>query len=222
MTLDARGYCWGDAHGALGNGTGFSAEVPAEISGDGPWHEIAVSQDFRCVVAADFRAYCWTDTDFDRWLAIGVPPEAGPDNVPLRVEIVGALADISVGAYGPCGISLDGTGTGVCWGLGAGDPQPGPVSFRLGSGVRKFVSDGYARAAIDAAGQLWVWPSDCCDPSVGQGPPALLFPGIEWSDVSVANGLHAISARDSVVFSLGPLTSPVDAASFELHPVPVP
>jgi hypothetical protein len=222
VTLAGRAYCWGDADGALGNGSGFASDVPVEISGEGAWREIAVSQDFRCAIGEDYRAYCWADPDFDRWGAVGLPREAGPDNVPLRVELVGPLADISVGAYGPCAISLAGSGSGVCWGLGAGSPPPTPMDVRLGPGARKIVSDGYARAALDAAGQLWVWPSNCCSPAVGQGAPTHLFPGIAWSDISIANGLHAISARDSMVFFLGPLTSPLDASSFHLNPVPLP
>ncbi|HEU4829868.1 MAG TPA: Ig-like domain-containing protein [Gemmatimonadales bacterium] len=222
VTLDGRAFCWGEGDGALGGGSGFSAELPLEITGDRAWREIAVSQDYRCAIGEDNRAYCWADPDHSRWRSIGVPREAGPHNVPLLVEITGPLVDISVGAYGPCGISLAGAGTGVCWGAGAGDPPPGPTSIRLGSGVRKFVSDGYGRAALDAQGQLWVWGTSCCDPAAGRGAPTLLFPGIEWSDISLANGVHAISARDSVVYSLGPLTEPLDAASFELKPVPVP
>ncbi len=222
VTFDGRAFCWGEGNGALGGGNGFSAELPVEITGDRSWREIAVSQDYRCAIGEDNRAYCWADPDHSRWRSIGVPLDAGPHNVPLLVAITGPLTGISVGAFGPCGISLAGAGTGVCWGAGAGDPPPGPVPVRLGAGVRKFVSDGYARAALDAQGQLWVWGTSCCDPAAGRGAPTLLFPGIEWSDISLANGVHAISARDSVVYSLGPIPESVNEASFELVPVPVP
>lgn len=226
VTLEGRGYCWGDGDDASGSGaTGGSVGTPVELAGDQTWREIAVSDRYRCAISAEHHAYCWMQPDFQRWPHIGVPDDAGPNNVPLLVEIVEALTDLSVGDFGPCGLSLAGSATAVCWGIGATAAPPGPVSHNLGSGVRKVVSDGFARAALDTEGQLWVWPGGCefgCDWIAGREAPVLLFPGIEWSDVSVANGLHAISARDSVVFSLGTVTDLLDLSSFQLAPVPSP
>ncbi len=223
ITTESRAYCWGDGDGASGTaGTGDFSR-PSEIVGDRSWLEIAVSDDGRCAVAEDHGVYCWFDPDFDRWQFIGVPEEAGPDDTPLPVGIVGTLAGISLGEFGACGISLDGAGTAVCWGFGAAPDPPGPASHRLGSSVRKIVSDGFARAALDAQGQLWVWNSGgCCNLEAGRGSPLLLFPGVEWSDLSLATGLHVISARDSIAFSLGPIPEVVSEASFELVPVPLP
>lgn len=121
-------------------------------------------------------------------------------------------------------MSLEVSGTAVCWGFGAADPPPGPATHRLGSSVRKVVADEYGRVALDAQGQLWLWDGTCnpCDPAAGRGAPTLLFPGIEWSDISISNGLHVISARDSVVISLGPVRGPVSEIPFELVPVPLP
>lgn len=223
VTIGGRAYCWGDGDGALGTGTGLGAPgVPTEILGERQWREIAVSDDGRCAIGEDHRAYCWFDPDFPRWEAIGIPQDAGPGDTPLEVEIVGALADLSIGEFGACGMSLDGAGTAVCWGIRSAVPPPGPAYHRLGSGVRKIVSDGFGRAALDAEGQLWVWNGGCCDTSGGLGSPRLLFPGIAWRDVSVAAGIHVISARDSIVFSLGPVPASVSGASFELVPVPLP
>jgi hypothetical protein len=223
VALDGRAYCWGDGDGALGDGSTLGVgRVPTEILGDRVWREIAVSDDGRCALAEDRRAYCWFDTDYDRWTFIGIAENAGPDDTPLPVEIVGPLTDLSLGEFGACGLSLDAAGTGVCWGWGASQDPPGPANHRLGSTVRRIVSDGFNRAALDSEGRLWVWNAGCCDPELVRLPPVQVFPDFEWSDVSVANGLHVISAHDSIVFSLGPIPASVSEASFELVPVPLP
>jgi hypothetical protein len=223
VTTDGRALCWGDGDGALGDGTSLGlGNVPTDILGDRAWREIAVSDDGRCALAEDQRAYCWFHTSYDRWTHIGIPENAGPDDTPLPVEIVGRLTDLSLGEFGACGLSLDDAGTGTCWGWGASSDPPGPAEYSLGSSVAKIVSDGFSRAALDAEGQLWVWNSGCCDPSTGRTPPVLVFPGFRWRDVSVATGLHVISAKDGIVFSLGPIPESVAEASFELVPVPRP
>ncbi|HEU4829867.1 MAG TPA: hypothetical protein VFT04_11795 [Gemmatimonadales bacterium] len=222
VTTDGRAWCWGDGDGASGTAGTGSFAYPSEIVGDRRWLEISVSDDGRCAVAEDQRVYCWFDPDFDRWTFIGVPDDAGPDDMPLPVEIVGPLTELSLGEFGACGLSLEAAGTGVCWGFGAALDPPGPAHHRLGSSVRKIASDGFARAALDAQGQLWIWNGGCCNLAAGRTPPVLLFPGVEWSDVSLATGLHVISARDSIAFSLGPIPESVNEASFELVPVPRP
>ena len=223
ITMDGRGFCWGNGRGALGIGTGLGVGgTPAEILGDRRWREIAVTAEGRCALAEDYRAYCWLRSGFDRWTWIGVPSDAGPIDTPLLVEITGPSTALTMGEFGPCALSLVGAGTAVCWGIGAADPPPGPAYHRLGSSVRKIVSDGFARAALDAQGQLWVWNGGCCSLAAVRAPPVLLFPGVEWSDVSVATGLHVVSARDSIAFSLGPIPESVSEASFELVPVPLP
>lgn len=223
IAMDGRAYCWGDGDGALGTGTGVDAPaVPTEILGDRLWREIAVSDDGRCAIAEDHRAYCWFDPDFPRFPWIGIPREAGPNDTPLRVEIVGALADLTIGEFGACGMSLEGAGTAACWGFRSSVPPPGPAYHRLGSTTRSIVSDGFGRAALDSEGQLWLWSGGCCDTSGGLGPPRLVFPGVAWREVSLAHGIHVISERDSIVFSLGPIPQSVGTATFELVPVPLP
>ena len=228
VALDGRAYCWGDGDGAMGDGvTEFRSNVPVEISGERTWREIAVGIRGRCAVSEDDLAYCWFEPDLDRFSWIGVPEEAGPDNTPLPVEIVGTVSDLTLGEYGACGMSLQELGTAICWGYGASDPPPGPATHRLGSSVLKIVADGYAQIALDTDGQLWLWNGTCaagtgCVPAAGRAAPTLLFTGTEWIDISVSSGIHLISARDSVVFSLGRLTGPVSEATFELKPVPLP
>ncbi|MGE5926818.1 MAG: hypothetical protein ACM357_05650 [Gemmatimonadota bacterium] len=207
VTTDARGYCWGS--GWLGSGDfAGPSNLPLEVAGGIRWREIAPGDDRRCGIAESWRVYCWTTSrisseEWPEW--IGVDSDAGPMNTPLPVDVLIGGTGLSVSIWNQCAISVDGAATGVCWGWDyLGNPvldPPGPSWIRLPSSIRTILSEGGTGVAIDGAGEVWAWGRafDCCDGTISE-VPSRLYPGTSWSSASVAHGLYAISARDSVVY----------------------
>lgn len=226
VAVDGRGYCWGSGDDALGTGLlPSSSNVPLELAGDRRWREIAVGDDRRCAVAEDWKVYCWAEPHLDRWEWIAVRQDAGPVNTPLLVESVGRATNVTSSWYNQCGLSVDGAGTVVCWGAAyagvAAFVSPGPAWLRLPTSVRSILTEGATGIMLDGHGAAWIWgqPPTCCDGFISH-VPVPIYPGGSWSDASIADGMHVISARDSMVYEFKTFPFPYDGSS--LPPVPIP
>ena len=226
VAVDGRGYCWGKGDDALGTGQlSASSSVPLELAGSRRWREIAVGDDRRCAIADDWRVYCWAEPHLDWWSWISVRPDAGPANTPLLVESVGRATNISSSWYNQCGLSADGAGTAVCWGVAYTGlfpfTAPGPAWLRLPTSVRRIWTERTTGLLLDGQGAAWMWgePPVCCD-GFFSAVPAPIYPGGSWSDASIAGGLYLISARDSTVYEIR--SFPFPHAGSPLTPLPIP
>jgi hypothetical protein len=225
VTTAGRGYCWG--RGSLGTGSYEATTVPIEIVGERKWREIAVGDDRRCAVADDWKVYCWAEPGRDRWPWIGVRPDAGPDHTPLPVEFIEGAVGLASGWYSQCGISLDGAGTAVCWGVAntgsAALSPPGPTWLRIPGSVRTILTEGDTGFMLDGRGEAWAWGGapTCCDGYIGAAP-VRVYPGAAWSDASLAHELFAISARDSVIYTFRHLGYGFGRTPVTLVPMPAP
>lgn len=222
VTLDHAAYCWGS--GPMGDGSPAQQTLePVRVAGDRRWLEISVEDQRVCAVDIEYVVHCWTsDATTSTIAGLGNTVAYAPMRVPGAPPMTGLSVGWALAPAGQCALSASGGGLLLCWGAAA-NRDPRLVSHRLGGNSAVAVEmHAMTATALSSDGSLWIWgrPPYCCDGWIADAPVPL-EPAGPWLDVSVADGVFAISAADSVVYRwprfpgfgppVGVLPSPVPA-----------
>lgn len=144
VTTSGAGYCWGrngsgpfgDAFGALGDGTRVDKWVPTAVVGGHSFENVSAGGYNSCGITTAGVAYCWGNNSGDQ---LGSPH--GHDNpsetVPTAVRTTLTFKRVSLGALHTCGVTT--AGGVLCWGSNSkgqlGDPArsnsylPAPIRW---------------------------------------------------------------------------------------------
>jgi alpha-tubulin suppressor-like RCC1 family protein len=164
VTLDGRGYCWGN--GAPGDGRYFAygqpGSTPVLVAGGHRFTAVTVGSDLACGITADHEALCWGGYH-TRATGDG-GPAGSPRLVPSRVSGNHRFHAVSAGADHACALNTD--GEAFCWGaddegqLGrgaAGHPSPMPVAVTGGHRFASIVAGGLHTCALTSQGAAYCW-----------------------------------------------------------------
>jgi len=124
--------CWGDgAHGQLGDGgsgKGYQRAVPGPVPGLAGVSAIRAGGDTTCAITAG-AVQCWGDGGFGQ-LGNGVAADGYMSAVPVAVNELSGVVDLSVAGANACAALTDGTVR--CWGRNASDAWLGFESADCG------------------------------------------------------------------------------------------
>lgn len=141
ISMDDRGYCWGDhSMGQLGigpnsacdaNGDRCSFPSPMPVASDLRFSQLSAGFWHACGITADGTAYCWGDNREGELGNQAVPPECVPatDRVtctapaPVMVSSDAKFTQLSAGMLYSCGVAVG--GAAYCWGAISADPAVG-------------------------------------------------------------------------------------------------
>jgi alpha-tubulin suppressor-like RCC1 family protein len=122
VTIDHRGYCWGQVFeagpgdpqfGALGNGQFGGSKSPVPVAGGLEFKQIDTGTRHACGLTLDGAAYCWGNNASSE---LGTGSSGGRASTPQRV--VGSLTFESISADDvTCGVSVN--KNMYCWGITA-------------------------------------------------------------------------------------------------------
>lgn len=123
VASDARAYCWGsNSNGQLGNNTTTDSSVAVAVNTAGVLSgksilSISTGSSHTCVVASDYRVYCWGANSVGQ---LGNNSTTS-SSVPVAVNVAGALSgksisNVTTGVGHTCALAT--TGQAYCWGSG--------------------------------------------------------------------------------------------------------
>lgn len=147
IASDELPYCWGSGFsGSLGYGSTNGTTVPVAVTTSGALSgkksmKLSVGDLTACVVASDYRAYCWGNNGSSGIMGTGSTSPSQYD-VPVASATAGALSgkmigSISTGGYLTCAVSSD--NLPYCWGgnysgqIGNNSTTSSPSPIALGS-----------------------------------------------------------------------------------------
>jgi alpha-tubulin suppressor-like RCC1 family protein len=168
ITLDARGYCWGnDFQGQVGDGHPLAYRTtPVAIAGTHAFASISAGSSHSCAIDTGGVTWCFGSNDSGE---LGDGSFAERDS-PAQISSAVEFAHLFAGDRVTCGLS--GTGVAYCWGLNArgqvGDGTtlnkgtPVPVSTTLQFTSISTVSTH--TCALTSSGHAYCWG----DNSIGQ------------------------------------------------------